>query len=309
MEALVSTQCRPNGCRPLTHRSSPSRARAHTCTSAGPRRSRRPRTGRARTSPRCSRTSPAASAAPRATASGSPPTRSASTRRCGSTPRTSTPPSTSTRSAAERLDELADEVLSEPLRARPAAVGVLDRPRAGRRPHRPRRQGAPLHDRRARRGRARLAAARPRAGARGGRGRDRWLPAPTPNPLELLARGAWDRTREQLGPLRHPLELARAPLALPGFGVRAARALAGALLPVAPRSALNEPSSPDRHLATVRRPLAELRAIREVHGVTVNDVVLAAVAGALRRHAERRERAPARPQGDGAGQRARAGRR
>jgi len=119
-----------------------------------------------------------------------------------------------------------------------------------------------------------------------------WLPAPTPNPLELLARGAWDRTREQLGTLHHPLELARAPLALPGFGIRAARALAGALLPVAPRSALNEPSSPDRHLATVRRPLADLRAIREVHGVTVNDVALAAVAGALRRHAERREERP-----------------
>ena len=119
-----------------------------------------------------------------------------------------------------------------------------------------------------------------------------WLPAPAPNPLELLARGAWDRTREQLSLLRTPLELARAPLALPAFGFRTARALAGAVLPFAPQSAFNEPSSPDRHLATARRPLDQLRAIRSAYGVTVNDVVLAAVAGAVRRHAERRSERP-----------------
>jgi diacylglycerol O-acyltransferase / wax synthase len=119
-----------------------------------------------------------------------------------------------------------------------------------------------------------------------------WLPAPTPHGLELLARGAWDLTRAQLGLLRHPLALARSPLAIPAFGLRTARALAGAVLPVAPSSRLNKPGSPARHLATARRPLSELRAIREAHGVTVNDVLLAAVAGALRRHAERAEERP-----------------
>jgi diacylglycerol O-acyltransferase / wax synthase len=114
-----------------------------------------------------------------------------------------------------------------------------------------------------------------------------WLPAPAPHALELLARGAWDRTREQIGLLRYPLAVARSPLALPGLGLRTARALAGAMLPVAPPSPLNEPGSPARHLATARRPLSELRAIRKAHGATVNDVLLAAVAGALRRHAER----------------------
>jgi diacylglycerol O-acyltransferase / wax synthase len=121
---------------------------------------------------------------------------------------------------------------------------------------------------------------------------DEWLPAPAPHALELLARGAWDRTREPLGLLKAPLELARAPLALPRFALRTGRALAGAMLPVAPPSLLNAPSSPDRHLATARRPLDELRAIKNHHGVTVNDVLLAAVAGALRRHAERREERP-----------------
>jgi diacylglycerol O-acyltransferase / wax synthase len=121
---------------------------------------------------------------------------------------------------------------------------------------------------------------------------DEWLPAPAPHALELLARGAWDRTREPLGLLKAPLELARAPLALPRFALRTGRALAGAVLPVAPPSLLNAPSSPDRHLATARRPLDELRAIKSHHGVTVNDVLLAAVAGALRRHAERRQERP-----------------
>jgi diacylglycerol O-acyltransferase len=119
-----------------------------------------------------------------------------------------------------------------------------------------------------------------------------WLPAPTPHALELLARGAWDRTREQLALLRYPLAVARSPLTLPALGLRTARALTGAILPVAPSSHLNEPGSPERHLATARRPLDELRAIRSAHEVTVNDVLLAAVAGALRRHAERAEERP-----------------
>jgi diacylglycerol O-acyltransferase len=114
-----------------------------------------------------------------------------------------------------------------------------------------------------------------------------WLPAPTPHAIELLARGAWDLTRQRVGLLRYPLAMARSPLTLPALGLRTARALAGAVLPVAPSSRLNEPGSPDRHLAAARRPLDELRAIRSAHDVTVNDVLLAAVAGALRRHAHR----------------------
>ena len=88
--------CRHTGCRPSTPHFSPSKVQAPTCTSAGPRPSRRPRTRRPRASKSCSTTSRAASAALPATASGSRPTRSASTRRCGSTPRSSTPASTST---------------------------------------------------------------------------------------------------------------------------------------------------------------------------------------------------------------------
>jgi diacylglycerol O-acyltransferase / wax synthase len=195
------------------------------------------------------------------------------------------------RSAADDLPQLADAVLSEPLRRdRPLwEFWIADRLRDGRiglvgKAHHCMVDGLAAVEL----GTLLLDVA-PEAEA--GDDPD-WLPAPTPHPLELVARGAWDRTREQLGLLRHPLALARSPLAIPAFGLRTARALAGAVLPVAPSSPLNEPGSPDRHLATARRPLDELRAIKNAHGVTVNDVLLAAVAGALRRHAQRAEERP-----------------
>ena len=175
------------------------------------------------------------------------------------------------RSAAEDLLRgLADAVLSEPLRARPAAVGVLDRRRARRRPHRARRQGAPLHGRRASRRSSSARCCSTPSRARGAaRRRPSWLPGPARRiALELLARGAWDRTREQLGAAAPPARARRARRSrCPGSALRTARALAGAVLPVAPPSALNEPGSPERHLATARRPLDELRAIKNAHGV------------------------------------------
>jgi diacylglycerol O-acyltransferase len=46
---------------------------------------------------------------------------------------------------------------------------------------------------------------------------------------------------------------------------------------------LNAPTGSQRRYGTARLPLAEHRAVRKAHGGTVNDVVLAVVAGALRR--------------------------
>jgi diacylglycerol O-acyltransferase / wax synthase len=50
----------------------------------------------------------------------------------------------------------------------------------------------------------------------------------------------------------------------------------------APRTALNHPTGSRRHLAVARADLAAVRGVAHAHGGTVNDVVLAAVAGALR---------------------------
>jgi diacylglycerol O-acyltransferase / wax synthase len=204
------------------------------------------------------------------------------------------------RSAADRLEDLADAVLSEPLhRDRPLwEFWIADRLRDGRiglvgKAHHCMVDGIAAVELG-----SLLLDPEPIASPPAEDDGD-WLPAPAPHALELIARGAWDRTREQLGLLsrplelaRDPLKLARAPLALSSAGLRTARALSGAVLPIAPRSPLNEPGSPDRHLATVRRPLDDLRAIRRAHDVTVNDVLLAAAAGALRRYAEGRKERP-----------------
>src|SRR3954453_21470414 len=156
------------------------------------------------------------------------------------------------RSAAEDLPQLADAVLSEPLRRdRPLwEFWIADRLRDGRiglvgKAHHCMVDGIAAVEL----GSLLLDAA-PEAPAPAREDEQDWLPAPPPHALELLARGAWDRTREQLGLLRYPLAVARSPLALPGLRAPAARTLAGAMLPVAPPSRLNEPGSPARHLAT-----------------------------------------------------------
>ncbi len=50
----------------------------------------------------------------------------------------------------------------------------------------------------------------------------------------------------------------------------------------APRTSFNGPLTPRRIFATCTLPLDEIKHVRHVHGVSVNDVVLAIVAGALR---------------------------
>jgi WS/DGAT/MGAT family acyltransferase len=57
---------------------------------------------------------------------------------------------------------------------------------------------------------------------------------------------------------------------------------------------LNGPISPYRALATIARPMDELRAIKRGYGCTINDVVLAASTGGVRRHLERHGERPAR---------------
>jgi diacylglycerol O-acyltransferase / wax synthase len=114
---------------------------------------------------------------------------------------------------------------------------------------------------------------------------------PAPAAVPLLARAVVDRVGEQLGVARGALGLARSPtrlLATPRAITRAGRAVAHAILPPAPASVLNRPSSPSRHLAIMRRPLDDLRRIKKRHHTTVNDVLLAAVAGALRGFLEER---------------------
>lgn len=126
---------------------------------------------------------------------------------------------------------------------------------------------------------------------------DSWRPGAAPGPLGALGRGLADRAADQLGLLRLPARYARSPKRLfdfPAEARRAARALADSLYPATPGTPLNEPISSRRHLATVARPFEDLATVKRRFHTTVNDVVLAASAGAVRSFFLQRERTPVR---------------
>ena len=107
-----------------------------------------------------------------------------------------------------------------------------------------------------------------------------WDPSPEPNPGQRLGRAIADRIGETAGLLATPLRLAANVRALPGT----ARMVGHTVLPPAPSSPLNLHGSGRRHHTRVTRTLDEVRTIRRAFGVTPNDVMLAACAGALHRH-------------------------
>jgi diacylglycerol O-acyltransferase / wax synthase len=123
---------------------------------------------------------------------------------------------------------------------------------------------------------------------------DEWEPAESPGPARLLVDGVVDRARDQLALAGSATRLVASPRALATGALRAGRALLSSMTPASPLDALNGPISPYRALATLGRPLDELRTIKNAYGCTVNDVVLAASCGGVRRHLERHGEAPAR---------------
>jgi diacylglycerol O-acyltransferase / wax synthase len=119
-----------------------------------------------------------------------------------------------------------------------------------------------------------------------------WLPQPAPGRAELLAQGLVDRVWEELGIGR---ALARV-LATPGrFAQRlgAARRAATSLVnslgtTAAAAPSLNPELSPHRHLARLARPMDDLVRVKRHFGTTINDVLLAACSGGVRRFLEQR---------------------
>ena len=121
---------------------------------------------------------------------------------------------------------------------------------------------------------------------------DGWHPQPRPPTQQLLIRGALDLGVFQLGLLRGPLRAvvspARAARELTAGAVGVSRALSHALLKRAPAGGLlDQQLSPLRRLAWAERPLDDLRVVKHSQGTTVNDVVLAVVAGGMRRYLAR----------------------
>ena len=114
-----------------------------------------------------------------------------------------------------------------------------------------------------------------------------WQPAPLPSRSQLLGEALLERATEpaELGrtirhALRGPREFARGALEA-ASGVTA---LARGTLRPAPPSPYNGEIGPHRRFTWVRVSLGDIKEIKNSLGGTVNDVVLATVTGALRRH-------------------------
>jgi WS/DGAT/MGAT family acyltransferase len=117
-------------------------------------------------------------------------------------------------------------------------------------------------------------------------GDEPWTPHPTPSDVELAARGVrgvvalpFEAAARAIGAATHPGEaLHETREALEGLGE-----VVWAALNPAPETPLNVPIGPHRRLVWVRQDLRDFKRIKDVLGGTVNDVVLATVAGALQK--------------------------
>ena len=113
-----------------------------------------------------------------------------------------------------------------------------------------------------------------------------WQPRPAPSRLDLAAAGASWTARLPLqvgravgtaaGTLRSPSDVLR------GGAARAAGLAQVGRRAVSPTSVLNGPLGPHRRWSWARAELASVKAVKDAAGCTVNDVVLAAIAGGFR---------------------------
>ena len=118
-----------------------------------------------------------------------------------------------------------------------------------------------------------------------------WLPSPVPSRAQLLGEALLERTTAPGEALRTVRHLFRRPRQLAAGAIDAAAgvgAMAWAGINPAPQTPYNVQIGPHRRFTWVRTSLADVKAIKNGLGGTVNDVVLAAVAGALGRHLRRR---------------------
>jgi WS/DGAT/MGAT family acyltransferase len=113
-----------------------------------------------------------------------------------------------------------------------------------------------------------------------------WTPSPEPTTAELVGDGVKDFVKAPLGAAGRALGAVQRP----GRAVREVREAAEGLgevawanLNPAPQTPLNVPIGPHRRIRWVGAPLQDFKRVKNELGGTVNDVVLAVVAGALRR--------------------------
>lgn len=102
---------------------------------------------------------------------------------------------------------------------------------------------------------------------------DDWRPQPTPSPLRLAGESAVET-------ITHPKRLLGLGTTVAGKALSRLPVLGGQR--VEPHSLLSAELSQHRRFANVRTHLEDYRKVRDTHGGTVNDVVLAVIAGGLR---------------------------
>jgi diacylglycerol O-acyltransferase / wax synthase len=113
-----------------------------------------------------------------------------------------------------------------------------------------------------------------------------WLPRPEPSEGQLLGDALLERALSPTEIARGAGAVLRGPRRMAGAAAGAAGAAASFVRTGfgAPASPLNSKIGPYRRFAWVRAQLADLKRIKDRSGGTVNDVVLATVAGALGRY-------------------------
>jgi WS/DGAT/MGAT family acyltransferase len=112
-----------------------------------------------------------------------------------------------------------------------------------------------------------------------------WSPEPAPNPTQLLVDTIVERLTEPAEALRSFRALFRGPRHVLERMSESFRSLSTMVTrdALAPRVSINARTGRHRRLSVVRIPLADIKEIRKHLGGTVNDVVLAGVAGGMRR--------------------------
>jgi WS/DGAT/MGAT family acyltransferase len=114
---------------------------------------------------------------------------------------------------------------------------------------------------------------------------ERWIPEPEPTPDRLMIDALRERVTSPAEAMRIAQSATTDPAKLPGRliqGAKAVSAFVGGSLDLAPNSSINEPIGSHRRFETVLSDLNEMKQIKNSLGSTVNDVVLATVAGGLR---------------------------
>ena len=113
-----------------------------------------------------------------------------------------------------------------------------------------------------------------------------WTPEPEPNRLDLLVEGVRDQVSH---PVLGVANLVQRTLATPNRVLREAAEVMGGVRQIveggvlAPPSPFNRQVGPNRRFAMADEPLQTFKDVKNALGGTVNDVVLATVAGALYR--------------------------